>query len=100
MNPNYSEFKFPQIRPTPLHELFKNSKHQRDNKEAINLIQKILVYNPDQRLKPLQALQHPFFDELREQGKKLPNGMALPDLFDFTDLAPALPVEGLLPALP
>ena len=26
---------------------------------------------------------HPFFDELREEGKKLPNGGELPELFNF-----------------
>jgi len=51
----------------------------------VALISKILVYNPDQRLKPLQALQHKFFDDLRNQDTKLPNGQPLPDLFDFTE---------------
>ena len=51
--------------------------------DAIDLISKILVYNPDRRLKPLEALLHPFFDELRDKNTKLPNGNALPDLFDF-----------------
>jgi glycogen synthase kinase 3 beta len=27
---------------------------------------------------------HPFFDELRDKNTKLPNGNALPELFDFT----------------
>ena len=53
MNPNYSEFKFPQIKPTELTAIFKKQKRP---SEAVNLISKILVYNPEQRLKPLQAL--------------------------------------------
>jgi glycogen synthase kinase 3 beta len=48
------------------------------------LISKILVYNPERRLKPLEALLHPFFDELRDKNTKLPNGNPLPDLFDFS----------------
>ena len=52
--------------------------------DAIDLISKILVYNPDRRLKPLEALLHPFFDELRDKNTKLPNGNPLPDLFDFS----------------
>ena len=48
------------------------------------MISKILVYNPDRRLKPLEALLHPFFDELRDKNMKLPNGNPLPDLFDFS----------------
>lgn len=33
---------------------------------------------------PMEALCHPFFDELRDENTKLPNGNALPDLFNFT----------------
>jgi glycogen synthase kinase 3 beta len=33
----------------------------------------------------MEALLHPFFDELRDQNTKLPNGQDLPDnLFDFS----------------
>lgn len=53
--------------------------------EAIELISKVLVYNPERRLKPLEALAMPFFDELREQSTRLPNGNQLPDLFKFTN---------------
>lgn len=31
-----------------------------------------------------QSLVHEFFDELRVEGAKLPNGKDLPALFDFT----------------
>lgn len=33
---------------------------------AIDLINKILKYDPGQRPKPLKALQHSFFDDLRK----------------------------------
>lgn len=52
--------------------------------EAIELVTKLLVYNPERRLKPLDALCHPYFDELREPNAKLPNGNAMPNLFEFT----------------
>jgi glycogen synthase kinase 3 beta len=42
--------------------------------EAVDLISKILVYNPERRLSPLETLLHPFFDELRDKSTKLPNG--------------------------
>ena len=45
---------------------------------------KVLVYNPDRRLKPLEVILHPFFNDLRDKDTKLPNGNALPDLFDFS----------------
>ena len=31
----------------------------------------------------LDALTHPFFDELRDQSTRLPNGRFLPPLFNF-----------------
>ena len=52
--------------------------------DAIDIISKILVYNPDKRPRPLEILLHPFFDELRENNSVLPNGNALPELFEFT----------------
>lgn len=52
--------------------------------DGIDMISKILVYNPENRPRPLEILLHPFFDELRDKNTKLPNGNALPDLFDFT----------------
>ena len=80
MNPNYSEFKFPQIKAHPWNRVFRS----RTSPDAIDLISKILVYTPDKRLKPLETLMHPFFDELRDQNTKLPNGQPLPELFDFS----------------
>jgi len=79
MNPNYSEFKFPQIKAHPWNKVFRS----RTPPDAIDLISKLLVYNPERRLKPLEALLHPFFDELRDKNTKLPNGNPLPDLFEF-----------------
>ncbi|PPR91472.1 hypothetical protein GOBAR_AA29216 [Gossypium barbadense] len=52
MNPNYTEFKFPQIKAHPWHKL--------------------------------EACAHPFFDNLRDPNVCLPNGQALPPLFNFT----------------
>jgi len=52
--------------------------------EALDLISRLLVYNPARRLTPIAALQHSFFNELREQSTRLPNGSPLPPLFDFT----------------
>ena len=80
MNPNYTEFKFPQIKAHPWKKVFRS----RTPADAIDFISKILVYDPNERLKPMECLLHPFFDELREEGCKLPNGNPLPDLFNFT----------------
>lgn len=80
MNPNYTEFKFPQIKPSPWTKVFRSKTPQ----DAIDLINKLLVYCPEQRLRPIETLLHPFFDELRDLNCRLPNGHPLPDLFDFT----------------
>ena len=46
---------------------------------------KIFVYEPSIRIKPLEALTHPYFDELRDEGLTFPNGNLMPDIFNFTD---------------
>lgn len=80
MNPNYQEFKFPQIRAHPWNKVFR----PRTPPEAIHLTSKLLEYTPAQRITPLEACSHPFFDELREPNNKLPNGRDLPPLFNLT----------------
>jgi glycogen synthase kinase 3 beta len=56
----------------------------RTPKEAIEFVAKLLAYNPLQRPKPLNSLADQYFDELRDPKTRLPNGMPLPDLFNFT----------------
>lgn len=34
--------------------------------EAVDLIQKLLIYNPDSRITASQAIKHPWFKELRD----------------------------------
>jgi len=81
MNPNYTEFKFPQIKAHPWPKVFR----ARTSPEAIDLVSRLLEYTPSARISPLQACAHGFFDELRESGTKLPNGRDLPQLFNFTE---------------
>ena len=52
--------------------------------EAIDLVSKVLEYTPEARLSAVEAMVHPFFDELRMEGAKMPNGKDFPPLFDFT----------------
>lgn len=80
MNPNYQEFKFPQIRAHPWNKVFR----PRTPPEAIHLASKLLEYTPSSRITPLEACAHAFFDELREPNNKLPNGRDLPPLFNLT----------------
>ncbi|VAH13867.1 unnamed protein product [Triticum turgidum subsp. durum] len=79
MNPNYTEFKFPQIKAHPWHKIF----HKRMPAEAVDLVSRLLQYSPSLRSTALEALIHPFFDELRDPNTRLPNGRFLPPLFNF-----------------
>jgi glycogen synthase kinase 3 beta len=79
MNPNYTEFRFPQIKAHPWHKIF----HKRMPAEAVDLVSRLLQYSPKLRSTALEALIHPFFDELRDPNTRLPNGRFLPPLFNF-----------------
>jgi len=86
MNPNYMEHKFPQLKPHPFNKVFRKAPQ-----DAIELISAILEYTPPQRLSAIEAMCHPFFNELRDPNTKFPdsrhpNGAAkdLPELFNFT----------------
>ncbi|OEL15170.1 Shaggy-related protein kinase gamma [Dichanthelium oligosanthes] len=79
MNPNYTEFKFPQIKAHPWHKVF----HKRMPPEAVDLVSRLLQYSPNLRCTAVEALVHPFFDELRDPNTRLPNGRFLPPLFNF-----------------
>jgi len=81
MNPEYKEYRFPIIKVYPWNKVFKNKSVPDD---FLDFISKILTFEPQIRLKPLKALLHPFFDELRLKTTVLPNGDQLPDLFNFT----------------
>jgi glycogen synthase kinase 3 beta len=52
--------------------------------EAMDLASRLLQYSPNLRCTALEACAHPFFDDLRDPRASLPNGRALPPLFDFT----------------
>jgi serine/threonine protein kinase len=81
MNRNYTEFKFPQVKQYPWAKVFRS----KTPPEAIDLLSKLLCYTPEDRLKPLAACAHPFFDELRDPNFKLPRGGSPPPLFNFTE---------------
>ena len=51
---------------------------------VLDLLEKIFVYNPKKRIKPLEALLHPYFDELRNQRLTV-NGKEMIELFDFSE---------------
>ncbi|XP_043716629.1 shaggy-related protein kinase epsilon-like isoform X2 [Telopea speciosissima] len=97
MNPNYTEFKFPQIKAHPWHKVFQ----KRMPPESIDLVSRLLQYSPNLRCTALEACAHPFFNELRDPNARLPNGCPLPPLINFTpqELAGASPelLQRLIP---
>ena len=80
MNPEYTEYRFPIIKAYPWSKVFKNKQLP---EEFYDLMGKLLTYDPIIRIKPLKALNHPFFDELRDKSTLLQNGRPLPELFNF-----------------
>mmetsp|Transcript_7905 Transcript_7905/g.15567 ORF Transcript_7905/g.15567 Transcript_7905/m.15567 type:complete len:102 (-) Transcript_7905:237-542(-) len=50
--------------------------------DAIELMSQILCYRPMERLTATQAMAHGFFDSIKKQGVKMPDGKSLPPLFD------------------
>jgi len=81
MNPNYTEFRFPDVKPRPWNRIF----HPGVTPDALDLLSKLLRYEPQERVKPYEALAHHFFDELRDVNTRLPGGGTLPPLFDVTE---------------
>ncbi|GAA5991204.1 hypothetical protein JCM11641_001619 [Rhodosporidiobolus odoratus] len=103
MNPSYIEHQFPQIKKVELEKII-----PRSSPNAVALLSSTLDFSPVARPSAVEAMAHPFFDELRQptitaegedEGIKMPNGKKVQaDLFDFSlhelsirpDLAPLL----------
>jgi len=80
MNQNYTEYKFPQVKPHPWVKVFR----PRTPTDAIDLVSSFLRYAPDTRAKPLEGCAMPFFDELREPNLTIPpSNRPPPPLFNF-----------------
>ena len=56
-----------------------------DEPVLVDLLKRILVYSPSERLNHWDVMAHDFFDKLRSSSSKLPNGKPLPpNLFTFS----------------
>lgn len=82
MNTNYTDHRLPKVKPNSWDRVFKHRKTPVPD-TGIDLLSRLLRYTPTERIKCIDALAHPFFDELRDQSTRLPNGRSLPELFDF-----------------
>jgi len=82
MNPNYTEFKFPQIKAHPWSKVFRS----RVPADAVDLVSNLLVYCPDERKTPMEALLHEFFNDIRNPDFRLPDGHPMPPkIFEMTE---------------
>lgn len=80
MNPEYEDHKkFPVIKAKQWSNVFPNSPQL-----VIDLISQMLLYSPSERIHPMVACCHPFFDELRTI-TQTESGLPLPPLFDFSE---------------
>ncbi|KAI8888319.1 Pkinase-domain-containing protein [Backusella circina FSU 941] len=79
MNASYVEHRFPQIKPHPLAKIFSWA-----SVEAIDLLSRMLQYDPSKRITPIEALCHPFFDAIRDPNTRMPDGKPLPPVLNFT----------------
>jgi serine/threonine protein kinase len=82
LNPKYNWQKMPYVDAQSINNYF----HKTTPKEAIDLLLALLDYDPGRRITAISALAHPFFDDLRHEKTRLPDGSPLPDfIFDFTE---------------
>ena len=66
MNPHFKDHKFPDVKPIPFEKLFKN---RIIPEHFLDLLSKLLVYNPQIRLTPEKVLEHAYFDEIKKIDK-------------------------------
>jgi glycogen synthase kinase 3 beta len=76
MNPNYTEFKFPNIQAHPWERVLRS----KTEPSAVDCIAKLLVYEPVVRLTAAQGCKLPYFAELAQSDVVLPSGAHLPYL--------------------
>lgn len=58
----HMDFNFPKKKGTGLRKLLPNA-----SPDCLDLLEKMLAYNPDDRITSRQALRHPYFKELRDK---------------------------------
>merc|ERR1712087_894329 len=81
MNQQYFNFSFPTVGARSWACIFRKTV----GADAIALLSAFLQYDPEERVRPLEACADRFFDDLRDERKRCPDGQAFPvDLFNLT----------------
>lgn len=81
MNPQYFSFAFPTVAPCNWSTVFRKTV----GPEFTTLLSEFLQYDPETRIKPLEACAHSCFDALRDERARCSDGQPLPpDLFNLT----------------
>ena len=86
----FSPFVVKGKKKAPLAEVFRGCPAA--DADALDLLQRLLVYSPRRRLTAAQALEHPFFDALRGL-EALPDGTPMPPLVGFATDRPEAAAE-------
>eukprot|EP00929_Paragymnodinium_shiwhaense_P114291 TRINITY_DN82630_c0_g1_i1.p1 TRINITY_DN82630_c0_g1~~TRINITY_DN82630_c0_g1_i1.p1 ORF type:complete len:480 (-),score=121.59 TRINITY_DN82630_c0_g1_i1:196-1635(-) len=82
MNPQFVKFTFPPLPCFGWDTVFLKGTRS----DALELMSELLRYDPEARMRPLEACAHRFFDALREEKTRCPDGQLLPiDLFILTN---------------
>jgi serine/threonine protein kinase len=81
MNPDYQNKQLPRVVGVGWDNIFP----EHVDRKAVEVVSKMICYDPKERIPIYRALTMPFFDELREEGLLLPNGNCIPDLFNFSE---------------
>ena len=79
MNPYFEGYKFPHVKVKTWEQTFEGF-----DVEIVEFLKEIIVYSPQIRPTAMQVLTHTFFDDLKVQGCKMPDGLDLPPLFNWT----------------
>ena len=81
MNPNYKNKTFPELIPLEFESNFPAGIPS----VALDFVKHLLVYSPNDRPNALQALAHPFFNELRTSRINVPDQGIMPlEMYNFT----------------
>mmetsp|Transcript_15243 Transcript_15243/g.24229 ORF Transcript_15243/g.24229 Transcript_15243/m.24229 type:complete len:440 (-) Transcript_15243:47-1366(-) len=81
MNQQYFNFQFPTVGARSWACIFRKTV----GADAIALLSAFLQYDPEERVRPLEACADRFFDDLRDERKRCPDGQAFPtELFSLT----------------